>query len=222
MSQGVTQMSGLVYAQIGASRDVAMYLLAVRLQQTLASMANAPFYSKIPTLARLWSKGEIDVIVQIARKAMSMTLWAFTLPIVFLGLLGPLILKLLESKTPFPSNEIWGLMAAAGFVERYGAMHLQLFSLSNKIVWHIANGITGVIFIVAAWLLFPIFYAPAIPLAMLCANIGFYAWYCSSLSHRMFTLKWPAFDLAVVRGPAIAFGLYLICVAMGLEKFYHL
>jgi O-antigen/teichoic acid export membrane protein len=213
MSQGVTQISGLVYAQVGASRDVAMYLLAVRLQQTLASMANAPFYSKIPTLARLWSAGDKGAIVQIARKAMSMTLWAFILPIAFLGLFGPLIFKLLESKTPFPSNMIWGLMAAAGLVERYGAMHLQLFSLSNTIVWHIANGVTGIIFVVTAAFLFPILHAPAIPLAMLCANLGFYAWYCSRLSHQLFDLDFRGFDLATVTGPAFFLLCYIVAIA---------
>lgn len=35
----------------------------------------------------------------------------------------------------------------AFLLERYGAMYLQLYTLTNHIIWHIANGITGVVMI---------------------------------------------------------------------------
>lgn len=212
MSQGVTQFSGLLYAQVGSSKDVAAYLLAVRLQQTLASMANAPFYSKIPTLARLWLQRDNESIVRIARRSMAMALWAFTVPMVILGFVGPFLFHLLQSKTPFPPGIIWGLLGAAGLTERYGAMHLQLFSLSNKIVWHIANGVTGGLFVLISWIAFPFFYVTAIPFGMVCANLGFYSWYCSRLSHRMFRLKWPAFDLSISGGPILLLAAYFLYI----------
>jgi O-antigen/teichoic acid export membrane protein len=187
MSQGVTQCSGLIYAQLGQSQSVASYLLALRLQATLASMANAPFASKLPLLSRWWAEGQKDRIVAATRRAMSLTLWAVVVPSVGLGVLGPLLLKWIGSRTHFPNPWVWWLLGAATFAERYGAMHLQLFSLSNRIVWHVANGVTGALAITTATALFPQIEVLALPLGMLIGNVLFYCPYSVRLSRAQFS-----------------------------------
>jgi hypothetical protein len=204
MSQGVTQCSGLIYAQLGQSQSVASYLLALRLQVILASMANAPFASKLPLLSRWWAEGAKDRIVAAARRAMSLTLWAVVLPLVGLGVLGPLLLKSIGSRTPFPDPWVWWLLGAATFAERYGAMHLQLYSLSNRIVWHVANGVAGALAIGTAAALFSQLGVVALPMGMLLGNLLFYCPYSAMLSRRQFALTWLRFDSGVVLPPLIA------------------
>lgn len=36
-------------------------------------------------------------------------------------------------------------MGLAALVERIGTLHLQLYTTTNHIVWHVANGVTGII-----------------------------------------------------------------------------
>jgi O-antigen/teichoic acid export membrane protein len=214
MSQGVTQCSGLIYAQLGESQSVASYLLALRLQVTLASMANAPFASKLPLLSRWWAEGSKDRIVAAARRAMSLTLWAVVVPLVGLGVLGPLLLKWIGSRTSFPDPWVWWLLGAATFAERYGAMHLQLYSLSNRIVWHVANGVGGALAIGTAAAMFPQLGVAALPLGMLLGNLLFYCPYSAKLSHRQFDLSWRTFDAPVAVAP-MAFAVAIAAVILG-------
>jgi O-antigen/teichoic acid export membrane protein len=186
MSQGVTQCSGLIYAQLGQSQSVASYLLALRLQVTLAAMANAPFASKLPLFARWWAEGAKDRIVATTLRAMRLTLWSVVVPLVGLGLLGPWLLKWIGSRTPFPDTWIWWTLGGAIFAERFGAMHLQLFSLGNRIVWHVANGVTGGIAVCSAAVMFSQLGVTALPLGLLLGNVLFYCPYAVRLSHRQF------------------------------------
>lgn len=210
MSFGLIQISGLIYAQSRDSAAVASYLLGLRLVQTMSQISQAPFYSKLPVLSRLWGQGKVSELVAYARRGMTLAYWAFVLPFIVLGLLGPSLLELLGSEIPFPSMLLWGLLGAAFLCERYGAMHLQLYSTTNHIVWHIANGVTGLIFIFVVTLTYAHLGVIALPIAMLAAYLSFYTWYCSRLSHRKFSLPWPWFDLRSVAWPAVCLTTYLI------------
>lgn len=197
-SQGITQCSGLLYAQVGESRGVAAYLLAVRLQATLATIANASFSSKLPTLAKWWAENAREQILRSAKRSMAITLWTFALPLCFLGVLGTQILEWIGSKTEFPGGAIWWTLGVANFLERYGAIHLQLCSLSNKIAWHIANGASGGITLVVASMLFKNLGIIAFPLGLLVGLATFYLPFSATKSHRVFRTTFMDFDLPVV------------------------
>ena len=212
MSFGLVQISGLIYAQSSDSVAVASYLLGLRLVQTVSQVSQAPFYSKLPLLSRLWAQGRILELVGAAQRGMTFAHWSYVLPFAALGLVGPWLLALIDSQTPFPSIMIWGLLGMAVFLERYGAMHLQLYSTTNHIVWHIANGVTGVIFIGVALLAYPSLGVVSLPLGMLAGNMGFYIGYSARLSYCQFKLPWPWFDLRTAGGPAFCMGAYLLYV----------
>ena len=216
MSQGVTQCSGLIYAQLGQSQSVASYLLALRLQQTMVAMANAPFYSKLPLLSRWWAEGSMERIINSARRAMTLTLWAVVVPLIGLGILGQPLLKWIGSRTPFPDPWIWWTLGAAMFAERFGAMHLQLFSLSNRIVWHVANGVSGGIAVCSAALMFPHLGVTALPFGLLLGNILFYCPYSARLSRRHFALGSRRVELTMILPPLLCL---LIAILIGIA--YH-
>jgi hypothetical protein len=113
------------------------------------------------------------------------------------------LLTLLHSKTTFVSAAVWAVMCAAFFVERYGAMHLQLYSLSNHIVWHIANGVTGCLMLAFALLLYPLLGMLAFALAMLMAYAGFYAVYSVAHSRRAYQFNLWTFERAISLPPAL-------------------
>jgi hypothetical protein len=85
-------------------------------------------------------------------------------------------------------------------MERVGAMHIQLYSLTNHIVWHIANGVTGILLIATALVLYRWQGALGLPTAMLLINMVFYSPYAISYSSRAFGFDIPAF----LKGTALA------------------
>ncbi len=212
----VVQGTGLIYAQGNDTVGIANYLLAVRLLQVISQASQAPFYSKIPEFAVDWARGAVPELVQKASQSMKLSLLAFVVPWALGGIFGPAILERLESKTPFPTNGVWTLLGISIICERYGAMHLQLYSVTDRIVWHIVNGVAGLFYSITAFVLFPKFGILGVCLSALLANLLIYSAISSSLSRRAFRLSVVDFDLKTF-GPAIIVALvYLSLVVWGM------
>lgn len=194
MSLGLIESTGFLYAQVSAPEALATYLLALRLMRILSQFAQAPFYSKLPLLARLLAEGRRERQVDVARRSMQLSYWSFTVPFVLGGLFGEPLLSLIRSNAAFPGPVLWGLLGLAFFIERYGAMHLQLYSTTNRIIWHVANGVSGAVFYIASLALLPVVGVYAFPLGLLLGYAGFYAWYSALHSYRAFGLRFLGFD----------------------------
>lgn len=186
MSHGLIQASGLVYSQLASASELASYLLAIRVITMVSQVSQAPFYSKLPELARLHALGESGRCLAVARRGMKLAQAFLSLGVVAVALLSGTLLDLIDSKIPFVPLSLWALIAVAFFVERFGAMHLQLYSVTNHITWHIANGVTGTLMITTAVGLYPSLGIVALPVAMLIAYSIFYAPYASRASSRAF------------------------------------
>lgn len=212
MSQGIIQMSGVIYSQLGTAQEVAAYLLALRVMTMISQFAQAPFYSKLPRLAELQAMGDKSTQIVIAQKGMRMAHWIFALGAITVAFLVQPMLDLIGSRTQFVSPGIWALMSLAFFAERFGAMHLQLFSLTNKIVWHIANGVTGSLMIAIAAISYSYIHQYSFPLAMLLAYACFYCTYSASKSYAAFSLPFAKFELNT-SFPAAAVMFSLLIVA---------
>jgi hypothetical protein len=103
---------------------------------------------------------------------------------------------LVGSKTPFVAGEVWGMLGLAILFERIGAMHLQLYSTTNHVVWHIANGISGTIMLIVIPIAYQWFHIMGFPLGILIGYVAFYVPYSMRLSYRAFSLKVGDIDLA--------------------------
>ena len=84
----------------------------------------------------------------------------------------------------FPDLTLWLLFGIGGLIERFGAMHIQVYSLTNHIVWHIANGISGALFLVTSFLLVPHIGTFGFAAGIIIANVGFYSWYSARYSYQ--------------------------------------
>jgi O-antigen/teichoic acid export membrane protein len=186
MSNGVIQLSGVMYSQIAPATEVAAYLLALRIMTVVTQFSSAPYYSKLPRLAELHAAGQRDTQLQLAQRGMGLSLWVYVAGAIAVMWGLPLALTFTGSQVAFVSEPFWCLMALAFLVERLGAMHIQLYSLTNHIVWHIANGVTGVLLIVLAVVFYRWLGAIGLPLAMLVVNLGFYGPYAIHYSSRAF------------------------------------
>ncbi len=192
---GVVQATGIVYAQIVPAQSSAPYLLALRLADVARNLANVFFYSKIPLLSRLFGEGELDRVRSIARVGMLRTNWSLVAAFVFLGVAGPAIPQLIDADTAFVSIDVWYLLGIAMALERIGAMHLQLYSLTNRIIWHKANGIAGLIALGTMVPAYRFFDLAGLPLAMIAGLVLCYVPVALLASYRTFELRVAEADL---------------------------
>jgi hypothetical protein len=194
MSHGLVQASGLVYGQLAPASALASYLLALRIGTVVSQLSQAPFYSQLPRLGMLQASGERDTQLALARLGMRRAQWVLCAGVVFVAFGIEPLLRWIGSRTAFVEPRLWALLALGLFAERYGAMHLQLYSLTNRIVWHIANGVSGLLMIGTAVGLYPFMGVLALPMGMLMAYAVFYSTYASLLSSRTFGFSLLRFE----------------------------
>ena len=210
MSHGLIQLSGVIYAQLGATDRVATYLLSLRFIDLVSRFSRAPFYSKLPLLARLHAQGNTETQVQLARRGMTLSHWSFVVGFIGLGLFAPPLLVFIRSNATFADPMLWTLLGAGILVERYGAMHIQLYSTTNHIIWHIANGVSGVIYVLVSLLLYRRLGVYAFPLGILVAYLGFYSWYAAKHSYQRFNLRFWSFERRPLLQPLSVMTLYVV------------
>lgn len=211
LGYGATQASGIIYAQVGDTADVASYLLGLRFMQVLAAFSYAPFMSKIPYFARLYAEGRMDDLVCIAQRGMRLTYWSYVAAFSGIAILVEPFLKTIGSHASFPNPLLWTFMGMATFVERFGAMHLQLYSTTNRIIWHIANGVSGVIYLAVSIALVGAIGAYSFPIGSLAASLGFYCWYSAIHSYNTFGLSPLTFEKECFVAP---FLVLIVCSAV--------
>jgi len=209
MSAGLVHLSGFFYAQLGDSIKVAGYLMAMNLAMQIGSFSQAPFYSKIPTFARLRIQNKLPELIHLSKRSMLMTYWIYIAGVIFIGLFGNWILEYIGSNIAFVSEDLWSLIVLGILFERFGALHIQLYSTTNHIVWHIANGVTGVIYILTILLFYRKMGVYAFPLASIISNLSFYSWYSSSKSYASIKSSFFKFDKTVFLPPALILIFYV-------------
>jgi len=218
MSYGLLQLSGIIYAQLGSTEQVATYLLSLRLLEMVSRFSQAPFYSKLPLLAQLRAQGNIDVQVQLARRGMALSYWTFVVGFAALGLCATPLLDLIDGNAAFADPLLWALLGMGTLVERYGAMHIQLYSTTNHIIWHVANGISGMIYLLVSVLLYQALGVYAFPAGMLAGYLGFYSWYSARHSYQTFKLRFWTFERTTALLPL---SLLLIYVTVSLFVYLY-
>lgn len=191
MSYGLVQVSGIIVAQYANSSQTSSYLLSIRLIDIVKNFANAPFYSKIPYMNQLFMLKDKKPLLALATQRIKYTLLILTFSMGIIILFGNYILKLINSNVNLVNNNMLIILMLAAFFERYGALHIQLLSLSNNIIWHIANSITGTLFVVFSYCLVNLGAEPvfAFSSALLVSYILFYSWYSSYKSYAFYKMN---------------------------------
>lgn len=194
MSQGIIQGSGFVYAQLATPAALASYLIGLNLIQAIRNFAQAPFYSRLPELATYTGRGDLAQLKSVARRNMFRVYLIYSIGFFGATLFQEPLFRLIHANVQFPDARLWGLLGLAFLVDRYGAMHLQLYSTSNHIIWHTLNGITGVLMLGFSVLLFSLLGIYALPLSMLMAYLLCYSWYAPYKSYQFIKVSFWRFE----------------------------
>lgn len=173
-SVGIVNLSGIGAANFLSQADAATYLLSIQLIRAVTTFAQAPFYTKLPMLAGLYSNSNFKKLKEISHSAELSCLFVF----VVLCLSGTVMLpfgeKIFNFSAKLPEPIYWGLLSVGMLIERIGAIHIQIYSLTNKIIWHIVNGVTGLIMVFSFFLLIQAYDILAFPLSIIISYLCFY------------------------------------------------
>ena len=184
LSLGLVQFSALIVTKIASPAVAATYMLSLQLVRAASSFSQAPFYAKLPKLAQLYAQSSIDTLVTIAKKGILFSLLTFILITIFIGTFGSYFLEMIGANATFPEKYFWFILSFAFLIERLGASYLQLYSLTGDIIWHIANGVTGILVII--FILYNYMNIYAFPLSMLIGYTVFYTPYVIIKSVKVF------------------------------------
>ncbi len=212
ISFGTLRFASLYIGEAFAGAASAMFLLGLRMIEIINEFAQAPLYSKLPRLAKLYAEGDKAVLIGVARQGMMRSHWIFVGTFVLASLIGDRALQIIGSKTQFPEISLWFCFGIAYFFQRFGAMHLHFFSTTNQIVWHKVNGITGCLFLLIFLGIYQINPLYSYPIALLVSSLLFYSWYCAYCAYRAFDLQFWHFEKTVALPPLIVlllFGIFL-------------
>jgi hypothetical protein len=212
MSAGLTNLTGLIYAQFGTSASVASYLLALRILNQVKEISMAPFYSKLPLLAKLRVVNDLPGLIKVCRKGMFMSHVVYVVLFCVIGITSDELLKVIGSKVEFVDQGFWLLLGIAFFVHRYGAMHMQIYLSTNHIISHIADGVSGILYVISTVLLSKYIGINAIPIGMLVGYLGFYAWYSAIYSYKSLRVNFWKFERQTSGVAIIMLVLYSIYV----------
>lgn len=200
---GATQVSGLIYARSASVQDGAMYLLALRLVTTISNFSDAPFYCKLPHFGQLRCRGDLTALLASAKASMRISLAIYVLGVLSLGVLGSFLFNLVGSSVSFPTTSLWFVLAVAIFLQRYGSMNLQLYSTTNRIVWHWIAATTGAIFLLVSIFLLPISGQLAFPIGLVVGYGLIFVPWCSYLCQKSLGMRPFSMELRV-GGPIFA------------------
>ncbi len=200
-SFGLPQASGLIYAQVAGPAEAAAFLLNWRLIQMIGMFSMPPFYTLLPRLANLRAQGRVAEQVRLARRGMSLSAATFAAGFALTGLLGAELLRLAGSKASFDGGWLWWLIGLAFLADRFGAMHLQLYSTTNHIIWHRVSFGYGIGFAVVSLATLPFIGAFAFPAGLLAGLLGFYVPMTLRHSYATFELSFRRFDALVLAAP---------------------
>lgn len=209
MSNGLNNLSSVLYAQIGSSASVASYLLALRIISQIREISMAPFYSKIPLYSKLRVQGDVQQLVKKAQKGMFLSHLVFIIGVITVGISANWIISLLKSDIKFIPSDLWLLLSAAYFIHRFGAMHMQLYLTTNHVISHIADGVSGIIFVTVSFVSINTLGLYAIPVGMLAGYLGFYAWYAAYFSIKSLSISFYNFEKSVTTIPLLLFIFYI-------------
>jgi hypothetical protein len=214
VSFGTLRFASLYVGREMASTEAAVFLFGLRIIEMINEFAQAPIYSKLPRLAGLYAERNLGVMMGVAKQGMARSHLIFVGAFIMVGLFGDFALQLIGSKTQFPDVPLWLGLGFAYFFQRFGAMHLHFFSITNQIIWHKVNSVASGIFIATFVVIYHFTPLYSYPFALFVSSLLFYAWYCAYRSYREFGLRFWQFEKDVSLLPLLVLLVYAVTFLM--------
>ncbi|WP_370088958.1 hypothetical protein [Ekhidna sp.] len=194
LSLGLAQLLTVFYASVSTVQSSSSYLLAMRLMEQIKQISRAPFYSKIPQFARQ-TIGSNDELLKNLRRSKILSYSVLVLAIIAVLLLSSVLLDLISSDTEFVSSILWLIIGLSVVIERFTAMHNELFTLSrNQVVSHYALSIAAIVNLAIVYFLFDELDVYVFPISLMCSYLVFYSWFVASKNYKTFKVSFWKYE----------------------------
>ena len=134
--QGSLQFAAIIYTAYGSKLEIASFLFAMRMMQTITQVAQAPFSSVQPMMSRLRAAGETvklrALIKQRIAASLGLTLTGVAVGAVFF----PVALDLIEAKLTFIPVMAWLVFGALTLLSRFNVLCCAVSAIGNEMVYY--------------------------------------------------------------------------------------
>lgn len=216
-TQGIVSASGILCNHFCIAETASGYLFAEKLYNAMRSVAQAPFYSKVPYLVYLRGQQRIDEWRKTSQRGMFYAYSLMVTGIIVLDLFGANLFKIIKSNITFPDHLLWLSLGWAYLLHRYGAMHTQLYMTINKVNSHISDLIAGIIMVLVWYLTIDRIGVYSFPLGMLCGYLLFYIWYAGYYSYKIINQRILSFEKKAFALPFITLLVYTVALCLLVE-----
>lgn len=131
--------SGFILAQVGGGSLTASYLFGLNVLGIVGQVASSPVFAAMPALATRFAEGRREEMNEIAGRAIGRSMRVFALLVVMAPIAVFSVNAALPSPVAFPGAGLWLAMCVAAMLVRHGADHLQFYTTTNDIRWHLIN-----------------------------------------------------------------------------------
>lgn len=212
---GIIQITTLIVQNLETVTVAASFLFTIRVIQFIVDFSRAPLYSKLPELTILMAKGNIKKLLGTAKKGIRLSVWSYVVVLTIVVLFSNYFIDFLNSETKFLSKDLFLLIGIAFLIERICSMYSQIYGLTNHIVWHYVNLITGIIYCSFYILLYHYFNLGilAFPISLIISYLSYNLWYSIKLVYNEFNINILDFIFKPIAIPVIllvSYYLYLL------------
>jgi hypothetical protein len=170
---GSMQLTAVIYTGYGSKLEIASFLFAIRMLQTITQIASAPFGSVQPLMARLMAAGDIEALGKLIRQRMGYTLTLTAAGVVFGSVAIPFFLQFMGAKIDFIPVDAWLLLGGLTLLLRFDVLCCSVSAIGNEMVYYwdmaAAAGISAVILLLLgnSWGIYTPIITSTIPLVLI-------------------------------------------------------
>ena len=181
---GFGQMASLFPIQLTqitvAARELpqaASFLFLIQVIRGISLLSTAPLYAYLPKLASLYKSNNLKNVRLIGEKRTFNGALIFLLSLLIFYLIVNALNLYKFNYFPAVPAYLLCIVALPFFCERVAASFLQIYTLTNDVRWHIANGVTTLIAVIAFFIIDNFDSVYSFPFALMTGQLLFYVPY---------------------------------------------
>jgi len=138
VTSGFYTSSGFIFAPTLSELNLAILTFSNRIIDVIRDFSRAPFYSKLPELNSVYVKNR-ELLKEKSKKYIERSTFIYLLGVIAFLLVNKILLKYIGGELNEIPNAYWIFLGTTFFLERIGSVSVQLYSVSNKVKYHIIN-----------------------------------------------------------------------------------
>lgn len=161
----VKNISGILVSQLFTPAISASFLFTKKIFETIDRVTLIPFIARIPKIASIRSKGDIEVFSNFTKQTFNYSYLIFIFSYLIFITQGEFILSLIKSNVNLGSKTLIILFSFSTLISRWSGIILLISNLSHLILEHISSVIVAIVYFISLYLGYKYFSIEIFPIA---------------------------------------------------------